>query len=240
MSPDREIEALLFLSPTPLDVERMAEVTGRPADEVRGAVDALSERLEQSGSGLEVAHIAGGVTLRTRPELAEVCDRLRQRPPADTLSPAALETLAVVAYLQPVGRPEISRLRGVSADATVAMLMERGLVEEAGRVQGGQAMLYRTTQAFQERFGLRDAKDLPELAGFELSGDEAHAIRRRLVESGHLSEDDAPGDGAPGPAPVAEALTLDMEADAAGVPPADDAEAPADAPDDDGEETPRG
>ncbi len=188
MSPDREIEALLFLSPTPVETERLVQVTNRPEPEVRGALQTLRERLTASHSGLEVAQIAGGWTLRTRPDLADVCDRLRQRPPADTLSPAALETLAVVAYLQPVGRPEISRLRGVSADATVAMLVERGLLEEAGRVQGGQAMLYRITAAFQERFGLRDANDLPELSSFELTGDEAEAIRRRLVEAGHLRE----------------------------------------------------
>lgn len=194
MTPDREIEALLFLSPAPLDVARLAEVTNRPADEVRGALDALRERLDTTHAGLEVAEIAGGYALRTRADLADVCDRLRERPPADVLSPAALETLAVAAYLQPVSRPEISRLRGVSADATVAMLVERGLLEEAGRVPGGQAMLYRTTGAFEERFGLRGAGDLPPLADFALSGDEADAVRRRLVEAGHLAEPD-PADG---------------------------------------------
>ncbi|MCB0881766.1 MAG: SMC-Scp complex subunit ScpB [Thermoleophilia bacterium] len=172
---------------------------------MRGAVDALRERLDGTRAGLEVAEIAGGYALRTRADLTDVCDRLRERPPADVLSPAALETLAVAAYLQPVSRPEISRLRGVSADATVAMLVERGLLEEAGRVPGGQAMLYRTTAAFQERFGLRDATDLPPLADFELSGDEADAVRRRLVDAGHLpepgtpAEPDAGGDPRPGP-----------------------------------------
>lgn len=188
MSPDREIEALLFVSPVPLDVARLAEVTGRPAPEVEGALRSLGERLDQGHSGLQLAEIAGGWTLRTRADLADVCDRLRERPSADVLSPAALETLAVVAYLEPISRPEISRLRGVSADATVANLVERGLLEDVGRVPGGQAVLYRTTAAFQERFGLKGAGDLPPITQFALTGDEAEVIRRSLVDAGHLRD----------------------------------------------------
>jgi segregation and condensation protein B len=176
----RQVEALLFLSPDPLPLVALCEVTG--------------ER-HGPGSGLEVAEIAGGWALRTRADLAGVCDRLRERPPDDRVSPASLETLAVVAYLEPVSRPQISRLRGVAVDSTVASLVERGLLEEAGRPQGGGAMRYRTTRLFQERFGLRRAGDLPPLEGFELSGPEAERVQQQLVQAGHLADPPAGGEG---------------------------------------------
>jgi len=187
----RAVEALLFLSPEPLPLDRLADLTGEAPGFVERALGELEER-HHAGTGLELAEVAGGWRLRTRADLGEICDRLRARPPEERLSPAALETLAVVAYLEPIGRPEISRLRGVSADATVALLAERGLLEEAGRAEGGGAMRYRTTRAFQERFGLRGPGDLPPLERFELTGEEAAEIRRRLAEDGHLP---APGEG---------------------------------------------
>lgn len=187
------IEALLFLSPDPLPVVALCEITEESPGEVQRALAELAERHGSEG-GLEVAEIAGGFTLRTRADLAEVCDRLRERPPDDRVSPAALETLAVVAYLEPISRPQISRLRGVAVDSTVASLVERGLLEEAGRPADGGAMRYRTTRLFQERFGLRRSGDLPPLEGFELSGPEAERVRLHLVEAGHLPEDPPDGD----------------------------------------------
>ena len=183
----RSLEALLFLSPDPLSVPTLAELARATPGEVHDAIRELRRRHSED-TGLEVAEIAGGIALRTRADLHEVCDRLRERPPEDRLSPAALETLAVVAYLEPIGRPEISRLRGVAADQTVASLVERGLLEEAGRPEGGGAMRYRTTPAFQERFGLRGPGDLPPLERFELTGPEAERVRERLLEGGHLGD----------------------------------------------------
>jgi segregation and condensation protein B len=167
----RRVEALLFLSPDPLSVVALCELTEEAPGPVQRALAELAER-HSPETGLEVAEVAGGHALRTRADLADVLDRLRERPPDDRLSPAALETLAVIAYLEPVSRPRISRLRGVTVDSTVAGLVERGLVEEAGRPAGGGAMRYRTTRAFQERFGLRGAGDLPPI--------------ERLAEGGHL------------------------------------------------------
>ena len=186
----RQIEALLFLSPEPLPVVALCEITEESPGDVQRALAELADR-HGTDAGLEVAEIAGGFTLRTRADLAEVVDRLRERPPDDRVSPAALETLAVVAYLEPVSRPQISRLRGVAVDSTVASLVERGLLEEAGRPPDGGAMRYRTTRAFQERFGLRRAGDLPPLERFELSGPEAERVRLQLVQAGHLAEDAA-------------------------------------------------
>ncbi len=184
----RALEALLFVSPEPLSLVRLCELTEAAPGPVERALGELAAR-HGSASGLEVVEIAGGWVLRTQADLGPFCDRLRARPPDERLSPAALETLAVIAYLEPISRPEISRLRGVSADATVASLLERGMIEEAGRPHDGGAMRYRTTPAFQERFGLKGAGDLPPLTEFELSGNEADAVRRRLREAGHLSDE---------------------------------------------------
>ncbi len=189
----RSFEALLFLSPEPLPLALLAELVEVSEEDALLALDELAERHDGAG-GLEVAQIAGGYVLRTHADLEEVCDRLRERPPEDRLSPAALETLAVVAYMEPVSRPDIGRLRGVSVDSTVANLVERGLLEEAGRTSSG-AMRYRTTRSFQKRFGLRDQRDLPPIERFELSGDAAEDLRRRLIEAGHLPAD-------PEPAPI--------------------------------------
>ncbi len=183
----RKIEALLFLSPEPLPLDILADLVETDRDVVQTAIDELVERHSEAG-GLEVTEIAGGFALRTRADLEDVCDRLRRRPPEDRLSPAALETLAVVAYLEPVSRPDIGRLRGVAVDSTVANLVDRGLLEEAGRIASTGAMRYRTTRAFQERFGLRDGGDLPPIERFELSGPQADELRARLVEAGHLSQ----------------------------------------------------
>ncbi|MEQ8832872.1 MAG: SMC-Scp complex subunit ScpB [Miltoncostaeaceae bacterium] len=191
----RAVEALLFLSPSPLAVVDLCEVLQEPPGPVQRALQEVVARHGEEG-GLEVVEIAGGWAMRTRADLAEVCDRLRDRPEDERISPAALETLAVVAYLEPIGRPEIGRLRGVAVDSTVNSLVERGLIEEAGRPQGGGAMRYRTTRAFQERFGLRHAGDLPALEDFELSGEEAERVRRQLLDAGHIgAAPAAPGEG---------------------------------------------
>jgi len=181
----RALEALLFLSPEPLHVDALAEILECDRDGVTAGLDVVAARFGDD-SGLELARVAGGYALRTRADLEDVCDRLRERPPEDRLSPAALETLAVVAYLEPVSRPDISRLRGVSVDSTVANLVDRGLLEEVGRADGTGAMRYRTTNAFQKRFGLSDRRDLPPIGRFELSGPQAEELRRGLVEAGHL------------------------------------------------------
>jgi segregation and condensation protein B len=190
----RGVEALLFLSPEPLSLTALCDLTEEAPGPVERALAEVAGRHGPEG-GLEVAEVGGGFALRTRADLAEVCDRLRERPPEERITPAGLETLAVVAYLEPISRPQISRLRGVAADSTVASLVERGLLEEAGRPGEGGAMLYRTTRLFQERFDLRGPGDLPPLERFELSGPEAERVRSRLVEAGHLARDPADDGG---------------------------------------------
>jgi len=190
----RELEAVLFLSPDPLTLEDLCDLAETAPGPVQRALHALEERYG-AASGVELAEVAGGYTLRTRQEVALICDRLRNRPSEDRLSPAALETLAVVAYLEPITRREISRLRGVQVDGVVSSLVERGMLEESGRADEGGAMRYSTTRAFQERFSLRASGDLPPLERFELTGPEADAIHHRLAESGHVAPVEDSDDG---------------------------------------------
>lgn len=188
----RTIEALLFVAPEPLDPATLAEITEESPVQVALALDEIRHR-HGDDTGLELAEVAGGWALRTRADLAPACDRLRARPRDDRLSPAALETLAVVAYLEPVTRREVGRLRGVDVDSTVNSLMERGLIEEAERDQPNGPTRYRTTTHFLERFGLARRGDLPTLERFELTGPEASALRARLQQSDLIAEAETGG-----------------------------------------------
>jgi len=188
----RTVEALLFIAPEPLEMGTIEDITGEPASEIALALGEIRER-HADDTGLELAEIAGGWALRTRADLAPACDRLRARPREDRLSPAAMETLAVVAYLEPVTRREIGRLRGVDVDSTVISLLDRGLIEEVEASGPGPAT-FRTTTLFLERFGLARRGDLPSLERFELTGPEAQALRARLQQAELIAEAET-GDG---------------------------------------------
>jgi len=156
------LEALLFASDAPLELARIGEVLDLAPDEVRAALDALRVACETPDRGLAVVEVGGGYRLVTRPELAPVLLRLQRLRLKSRLSRAALETLAIVAYRQPISRPEIEQLRGVSADAVVTHLLERRLVRVVGRKETpGRPILYGTTRDFLEHFGLRDLAELP-------------------------------------------------------------------------------
>ena len=156
------LEALLFASDAPVELGRIAEVLELPVEEARAAVEALRGAYESSGRGLAVVEVAGGVRLVTRPELAPVLLQLQRLRLKSRLSRAAIETLAIIVYRQPISRPEIEQLRGVNADAVVTALLERRLIRVVGRKAGpGRPILYGTTREFLEHFGLRDLGDLP-------------------------------------------------------------------------------
>ena len=129
----RTLEALLVVASQPLSVEELAEAAAEEVERVETALGLVSERYREGRSGIVLERVAGGYAFRAAREAAEACGRLFERPVERGLSQAALETLAIVAYLGPVSRPEIARIRGVAADSTVASLVERGLVAEAGR-----------------------------------------------------------------------------------------------------------
>ncbi len=175
----RTIEALLVVASQPLSVEELADASADDAERVETALGLLSERYREGRSGIVLEQVAGGWAFRAAREAAEACGRLFERPVQRSLSQASMETLAIVAYLGPCTRPDIARIRGVAADSAVANLVERGLISEAGREDGGGgAVRYRTTPLFERVFGLESLSELPRLD--DLGGD-AGEIRDRLA-----------------------------------------------------------
>ena len=157
----RTIEALLFLSPDPVPVGELIEATEASELQVRNALDLLGEELAPGRRGIVLREVAGGLALATDPVAEMPARRLLARPKTPPLTAAQAETLAIVAYLQPVSRPEIARIRGVSSESAVSTLVERGLIEDAGRSRFG-ALIYRTTELFERLFGLSGLDDLPD------------------------------------------------------------------------------
>jgi len=156
------VEALLFASDAPLELERIQEVLAVDREEALAVVSALMAQYATPGRGLAVVEVAGGYRICTRPELAPWLLQLRRAQARVRLSRAALETLAIVAYRQPIARPEIEQLRGVNAEGVLAHLLERRLIRVVGRKETpGRPLLYGTTREFLLHFGLRDLAELP-------------------------------------------------------------------------------
>ena len=174
----RTLEALLVVAAAPLSVDELVAAADDDPERVETALGLLSDRYREGRSGIVLEQVAGGWAFRASREAAEACGRLFERPVQRGLSPAALETLAIVAYLGPCTRPEVARIRGVAADSAVAGLVERGLIAEAGRDDGaGGAIKYRTTPLFERVFGLESLSQLPRLD--DLAGD-VDELRERL------------------------------------------------------------
>ena len=161
------VEALLFASDAPLEAERIREVLELPSvDEARQLVRELTVRYEGEARTLQILEVAGGYRMVTRPEVAPWLVRLARARTRVRLSRPALETLAIVAYKQPVSRPEIDAARGVNSEGVLDNLMERRLVRIAGRKEApGRPFLFETTREFLIAFGLRDVGDLPKVEG---------------------------------------------------------------------------
>lgn len=182
------LEAILLASPEPLTIKRIAEVVGLDEKDARIMVDDLRREYQQPGRGLYLQEIAGGYVLTTRPEYAEYVEKLLQ-PRARGLSHAALETLAIVAYRQPMTKAEIEGVRGVSADRSIETLLERKMVRELGRKEApGRPMLYGTTREFLQYFGLRDLSELPPLT---VDTSEAGLILKAHAEAAEHKESQA-------------------------------------------------
>ena len=177
------LEALLFLSPEPVRADALAEATGAELHEVVTALERLREHYEFERRGLALRELAGGWQLSSHPEAEDAARRLLAKPRTPPLTPAQAETLAIVAYLQPVSRPEIARIRGVNAESAAATLLERGAIEEAGRSQFG-AVLYRTTDLFLRLFGIGSLAELPEIGAFDPTPELEAELRDRLMRAG--------------------------------------------------------
>jgi segregation and condensation protein B len=177
------LEALLFLSPDPVTPAALAEAAGVEEDEARTALRELAAAYERDERGLVLRELAGGWALSSHPVAEEAARALLAKPRTPPLTPAQAETLAIVAYLQPVSRPEVARIRGVNAESAAQTLIERGLIEEAGRSQFG-AVLYRTTDLFLRLFGLASLDELPDITAWDPTPDVAADIRERLLKAG--------------------------------------------------------
>jgi segregation and condensation protein B len=179
----RTVEALLFLSSDPLSVAELADAAAVGEGAIHTAIALLGEQYAPGQRGIVLRELGGGWTFASDPASEDAARRLLSRPRTSTLTPAQAETLAIVAYMQPISRPEITRIRGVSADSASATLLERGLIEEAGSSQFG-AVLYRTTTQFLKLFGLRALEELPDIARWDPTPEEQAELRDRLLRAG--------------------------------------------------------
>jgi len=162
----RALEAILMVADEPLPSLTLAQVIGRPTRDVADALNALAAEYTEQGRGFDLREVAGGWRYYTREDSARFVERFVLDGQQARLTQAALETLAVVAYKQPVSRARVSAIRGVNVDGVMRTLVTRGLVEEAGADTESQAILYRTTSYFLERMGMQSLDDLPELAPY--------------------------------------------------------------------------
>ncbi|KKM08840.1 hypothetical protein SY88_22330 [Clostridiales bacterium PH28_bin88] len=171
--PRAVIECLLFVANEPLDLGTLSEIAGITKSDARILLQQLEELYNGEGRGIRLVEVAGGFQLITRPEMAPYIEKL-YKPHTAALSHAALETLAIVTYRQPITRAEIEQIRGVKVEGVLTTLMERKLIREVGRKEGpGRPILYGTTKEFLTYFGLKDLKELPDLATFQSNKDNA-------------------------------------------------------------------
>ena len=180
----RTIEALLFLSPQPVSAADLAEATrgqGGPGRRRRSSCCARTS--PRAGAGSSCARSPAASPWPATPASEEAARRLLAKPRTPPLTQAQAETLAIVAYLQPVSRPEVARIRGVSSESAVQTLAERGLIEESGRSRFGAA-IFKTTELFERLFGLSGLDQLPDPSRFDPTPEDERELRERLLKAG--------------------------------------------------------
>ena len=192
----RAIEAVLLVAVEPVTPGLLAELLEEPVDRIEQGLATLAEEYAAQGRGFVLARIAGGARLQTHPDLAPYVERFANREVSHRLSTAALETLAIVAYRQPVSRGQISSLRGVNVDGVTRLLEQRGYIAVVGRAEGpGQPVLFGTTDLFLERLGLDSLEQLPPVEDFlpgpEVAGELELDLQASLGVAMDLGSDDA-------------------------------------------------
>ncbi len=192
----RHIEAILMVAEDPVPASVLAEVCEVSQTEVEAALQRLSEAYEQERRGFALRKVAGGWRFYSHPEEAAYVEAFLASQQDARLSAAALETLAIVAYKQPISRAQLAAIRGVNCDAVVRNLVVRGLVEEVGRDRGpGKAVLYGTTTRFLEQLGISSLEELPPLREFAPEPGEAERIEAALRPSAHVGPGDSGEEG---------------------------------------------
>jgi segregation and condensation protein B len=186
------LEAVLMVADQPLDQVTLASAVGYPVEEVATALAELAGEYDEQGRGFELRSVAGGWRFYTREEFAPVVEAFVLDGQQARLTQAALETLAVVAYKQPISRARVSAIRGVNVDGVMRTLLTRGLVEEAGQDGDTGANLYRTTGYFLERIGITALDDLPELAPYLPDMDDMEDELSGLVGGGPVASETTP------------------------------------------------
>ena len=183
---ERSIEALLFASDTPLSASKLMSITGAGStQEIKEAIRSIDSFYREHRRSFEIVEVAGGYQITTLPEFSSVVAQLFKNRRKSRLSQPALETLAIIAYKQPVSRIEIEAIRGVNSEGVLSTLVDRELVAISGRAEGlGRPYLYSTTRTFLEYLGLKDHKDLPDMEELEKSFSAEHMPVERMNQSG--------------------------------------------------------
>ena len=182
---EQRLEAMLTVALEPISAEELADVVDADAGEVVAVLRALRGQFVEEKRGFQLAELASGWVMQSSPDVAQWVTRFANRDVSHRLSSAALETLAIIAYRQPISRAQITALRGVNVDGVVRLLEQRGYIQEVGRAPGpGQSILYGTTELFLDRLGLAAIRDLPPIEDFLVPLQTAEALVAEMTSVG--------------------------------------------------------
>jgi segregation and condensation protein B len=182
---EQRLEAMLTVALEPISAEELADVAETDAAEVTAVLRRLREEFVVEKRGFQLAELASGWVMQSSPDVAQWVTRFANRDVSHRLSSAALETLAIIAYRQPVSRAQITALRGVNVDGVARLLEQRGYIEEKGRAQGpGQSILYGTTELFLDRMSLSSLAELPPIEDFLVPLETAEALVAEMAAAG--------------------------------------------------------
>ncbi len=182
---EQRLEAMLTVALEPISAEELADVAEADADDVVLVLRRLREEFVRERRGFQLAELASGWVMQSSPDVAQWVTRFANRDVSHRLSSAALETLAIIAYRQPISRAQITALRGVNVDGVVRLLEQRGYIQEVGRAPGpGQSILYGTTELFLDRMALASLTDLPPIEDFLVPLETAQALVAEMASVG--------------------------------------------------------